>query len=261
MAKLPKNLSSNNRPMTIKHSGPGFDARKNSPKAYDRSFSGMVLALQKSGPRGKFSDTNAAKEIILQKIKREENRLAKMLAFGTPPIGRETKEDQDRAYKISRKRSIITNLHFQLMHINDAKQSLDRRELNKHDNKTLIEDGVMVRLEKGKLTPLKRFGVGPENTNPVQVRQMIKKNKRKITKVLLSERKMSEMIKEEKKEAGYKEQERRDRALFLFRKNVQKGLQSKEEIEMALNLLNANAQERDLIEESIELEEMFPEEE
>lgn len=99
-------------------------------------------------------------EVILKRIKREQNRLKKAKAYGTPPVGRETQESRDRQAFIVRKEQVINKLMFTLSYLNAEKQKFDKREIKKFQDSPKSSEFIgvseaFVKLERGKVVPKK----------------------------------------------------------------------------------------------------------
>lgn len=156
MAKLPKALSSirarstslSNRTQDWQH------------RTTERSGSKILSALMDSGPREPRTYDEKITALITR-IKREQMRVSKAKAFGTPPVGRETQVSKDREAYILRKEGHINRMIFFLQELNAEKQKIDTRELHKFQNNPRSGEFVgqaegFVRLEKGKIVPKKK---------------------------------------------------------------------------------------------------------
>lgn len=179
MSKMPKSLSLS-RPVSSSGAMKSLDWQH---RTTERSGSSIIAGMMKTGPRvpeskktsqvERFQYENGSvkigadgkpvpvdpiegkRNIIIARIKREENRLRKLRAFGIPPIGRETPESQERSAKILRKEQVISRLMFELQNLNSYKLAMDVREDTRQLNKHMIESGLFVRLEK-EIVPAKK---------------------------------------------------------------------------------------------------------
>ena len=96
---------------------------------------------------------------VQNRLRREQNRIKKMRAFGIPPQGRETEESKLRAHKIQVKEQICTRMiielqyyHERMVRLKDRYQNMITVSDRKGEYSNLTEKELM-RLEKNKTVP------------------------------------------------------------------------------------------------------------
>lgn len=233
MVKMSKSISMNGRARSTSKTNKFQDWQG---RTSQRSFSKTLVALIKSGPRepelkrfsGRekyFVDKDGKRhlkdpvetkiEALIEGIKKCERRIARLKAFGTPPTGRETKEDLDRAAKILKEQGIFNRLIANLQDLNLAKQIIDSREDTKRVNREAVQANVHVKMNGNEYKPKKESPdqfIPSKVAVPVQRVQIIKKGGRTIRKVLMTDSKAGELIKIERRNTEMKERaERKER--------------------------------------------------
>lgn len=219
------------------------------PQAYNRSFSGLVQALNKMGPR---EPQSMAEEIsaITTRIKREQARINKLRVFVNTAHKGFNKDISDAEIRLVRKESVVAGLMFKLNHLNIMKQKMDQRELHRRDNFDALNDGRVIRLENNKLVPARELVLSGLENKPTQMKQHFKRNKRKVTKSLLTETQALRLIKAEKARLALKDKARKEKLIRAYRTLSKSAETTEEEASIAKNIIGFT---------DAELQEMFPE--
>ncbi len=234
--RLPKRLSLNGGVRKTPSPTLGRKISEPNPAGYERSFSGLVAALNKMGPREpKTMDDEIL--AITARIKREQKRIQKLKIFANTAHRSTNMEVRDAQAKLVRKESVVAGLMFKLNHLNIMKQKMDQRELHRRDNFDALNDGRVIRLENNKLVPVKKLMLSGEENQPIQMKQHFKRNKRKITKTLLTETQATRLIKAEKAVVEAKEKARKEKLMRGFKMLRKSADTSEEEISIAKNII------------------------
>ena len=130
------------------------------------------------------------------------------------------------------------------------KQKMDQRELHRRDNFDALNDGRVIRLENNKLVPARELVLSGLENQPTQMKQHFKRNKRKVTKSLLTETQALRLIKAEKARLALKDKARKEKLIRAYRTLSKSAETTEEEANIAKNIIGFT---------DAELQEMFPE--
>ena len=136
-------------------------------------------------------DLEARIATVQDRLRREQNRIKKMRAFGIPPQGRETEDSKLRAHKILIKEQICHRLILELQHYNERIVRLKDRYQNMitvSDRKgeySNLSEKELTRLEKNKIVPTKSNILAHHRNSPGAFMDKVKS--------------MAQLVREEKK--------------------------------------------------------------
>lgn len=108
---------------------------------------------------------------LINKVRKEQARVQKLRAFGTPPLGRETDADRDRARKILIKESHINNWLYVLLSIQEDLLKANQRADNRAIIREATESALVVRLEKGKFATAVNPVMATQRNAPLATRK------------------------------------------------------------------------------------------
>ncbi len=134
---------------------------------HERNFTDLLNGRKQFIPYEGKEEKKKKRDGLVKSLKDNQRRLSKLLAMRDPPLRKETDADLNRRIKIGKLRGII-NVQITKLEVLQSEFE-DRQRVNKNRRERLAAtmNEELVRLEKNKLVPKKKFFRHQEEINKV----------------------------------------------------------------------------------------------